>query len=57
MFAAQGVDCSDAAGEELVAQLRVARIEIVVDPQDNPIGRFARLNDPEGNPIEFWEPK
>jgi hypothetical protein len=22
-----------------------------------PNGRFARLHDPEGNPIELWEPK
>ncbi len=24
---------------------------------DEPNGRFARIHDPEGNPIELWEPK
>ena len=31
-------------------------IGIEVDPEPYPNGRFARLNDPEGNPIELWEP-
>jgi catechol 2,3-dioxygenase-like lactoylglutathione lyase family enzyme len=39
----------------ITAQLRAAGIE-VTDPQDYPHGRFARLYDPEGNPIELWEP-
>jgi glyoxylase I family protein len=26
-----------------------------VDPDKYPNGRFARLYDPEGNPIELWE--
>ena len=26
-------------------------------PESYPNGRFARLSDPEGNPIELWEPK
>ena len=26
------------------------------DPQKYPNGRFARLYDPEGNPVELWEP-
>ena len=41
----------------MVQQLRVAKIEVSVDPQSYPNGRFARLHDPEGNPIELWEPK
>ena len=41
----------------MVAQLRAAGIEVAVDPQTYPNGRFARLHDPEGNPIELWEPK
>jgi glyoxylase I family protein len=28
-----------------------------MDPQSYPNGRFARLHDPEGNPIELWQPK
>jgi glyoxylase I family protein len=42
--------------DKMVAQLRTAGIE-VKDPESYPnIGRFARLHDPEGNPIELWEP-
>ncbi|HUF50641.1 MAG TPA: hypothetical protein VMN60_07410 [Longimicrobiales bacterium] len=40
-----------------VQQLRAAGIEVTVDPKVLPNGRFARLHDPEGNPIELWEPK
>ncbi|MGP0020913.1 MAG: VOC family protein [Candidatus Sulfotelmatobacter sp.] len=43
--------------DKMAAQLRTAGIEIKVDPQTYPnIGRFARLHDPEGNPIELWQP-
>jgi hypothetical protein len=27
-----------------------------LDPEHYPNGRFARIHDPEGNPIELWEP-
>jgi predicted enzyme related to lactoylglutathione lyase len=40
----------------LVAALRAAGIEVAVDPETHPNGRFARLSDPEGNPLELWEP-
>jgi predicted enzyme related to lactoylglutathione lyase len=40
----------------MVAQLQAAGIEVKVDPEKYPNGRFARLHDPEGNPIELWEP-
>jgi glyoxylase I family protein len=43
--------------DAMVAQLRRADIKVTVDPQSYPNGRFARLADPEGNPIELWEPK
>jgi predicted enzyme related to lactoylglutathione lyase len=42
--------------DAMVAQLRKANIEVKVDPEKYPNGRFARLHDPEGNPIELWEP-
>jgi predicted enzyme related to lactoylglutathione lyase len=42
--------------DAMVAQLRAASIAVQVDPQTYPNGRFARLHDPEGNPIELWEP-
>lgn len=42
--------------DKVVSQLRTAGIE-VKDPETYPgIGRFARLHDPEGNPIELWQP-
>lgn len=41
----------------IVQQLRGAKIDVTVDPEIHPNGRFARLHDPEGNPIELWEPK
>jgi glyoxylase I family protein len=42
--------------DKMVAQLRAAHIEVKIDPQNYPYGRFARLHDPEGNPIELWQP-
>jgi predicted enzyme related to lactoylglutathione lyase len=42
--------------DKMAAQLRAAGIAIKVDPQSYPNGRFARLHDPEGNPIELWQP-
>jgi catechol 2,3-dioxygenase-like lactoylglutathione lyase family enzyme len=41
--------------DAMVAQLRAAAIEVEFDPTPSPYGRFARLQDPEGNPIELWE--
>jgi glyoxylase I family protein len=43
--------------DAMVAQLKGAGIQ-VEDIQDYPgMGRFARIHDPEGNPIELWEPQ
>jgi predicted enzyme related to lactoylglutathione lyase len=42
--------------EAMVGQLRAAGLSVEVDPELYPHGRFARLYDPEGNPIELWEP-
>jgi len=42
--------------DAMVAQLQKANIAVKVDPQKYPNGRFARLHDPEGNPVELWEP-
>ena len=41
----------------MVAQLRKAGIEVEVDPSDYPNGVFASLIDPDGNPIQLWEPR
>lgn len=43
--------------DAMVAQLIAAGIEVKVDPQEYPNGRFARLYDPEGNAIELWQPE
>jgi len=41
---------------KMVAQLRAAGVE-VKDPESYPnVGSFAHLHDPEGNPIELWQP-
>jgi glyoxylase I family protein len=40
----------------MVAQLHAAGITVDVDAQTYPNGRFARLRDPEDNPIELWQP-
>ena len=43
--------------DRMIAQLRDAGIEVRTGPDsDQPQGRFAWLEDPEGNPIELWEP-
>jgi len=43
--------------DKMAAQLQAAGIEVKVDPESYPYGRFGRLHDPEGNPIELWQPK
>ena len=40
----------------LLGQLRAAEIEITREETMDGVGRFARVHDPEGNPIELWEP-
>lgn len=40
--------------DKMAAQLREAGIE-VTRGHPHPVGRFARLHDPEGNPVELWE--
>jgi glyoxylase I family protein len=42
---------------KMVEQLRTAGIEVEVDPEIYPNGKFARLKDLEGNPIQLWEPQ
>ncbi len=43
--------------DAMIAQLTAAGIAVKLDPKEYPNGRFARIHDPEGNPIELWEPK
>ena len=44
--------------DQLLATLRAAGIEIITNPEwDTPeTGKFARIHDPEGNPVELWQP-
>jgi predicted enzyme related to lactoylglutathione lyase len=42
--------------DAMTTQLRAEGIAVVVDSKQYPNGRFARLQDPEGNPIELWQP-
>lgn len=41
----------------LLAGLRDAGIDIAREETMDGVGRFARIHDPEGNPIELWEPE
>ena len=45
--------------DDLIASLKAAGIEVITKAEWDAtpeIGRFARIHDPEGNPIELWEP-
>ncbi|SDE00102.1 VOC family protein [Limimaricola pyoseonensis] len=43
--------------DAMIAQLEGAGIAVETRAEwDSGIGRFARIRDPEGNPIELWEP-
>jgi len=42
--------------DTMMAQLRDRGIAVELEGEDA-TGKFARLNDPEGNPIQLWQPK
>lgn len=42
--------------DAMLTQLRSAGVDVQVDPEDYPNGRFASLRDPEGNVIQLWQP-
>jgi len=42
--------------DAMVTQLHDAGVAVTVDPETYPNGRFADLADPEGNPIQLWQP-
>lgn len=42
--------------DAMVDQLEASGTSVEIDPETYPNGRFARLHDPEGNPIQLWEP-
>ena len=41
--------------DAIVAQLRAAGLHVRVDPEEYPNGRFAQVQDAEGNAIQMWE--
>ena len=42
--------------DAMLTELRAAGIEVSDEQAMDGIGRFARIHDPEGNPIELWQP-
>ena len=40
----------------LATRLEAAGIKVTRNPEAYPNGRFARIHDLEGNPVELWEP-
>ena len=42
--------------DAMVSQLRSAGVQVDVDPETYPNGRFASLRDPEGNMVQLWQP-
>ncbi|WP_171237268.1 VOC family protein [Ruegeria sp. HKCCA5763] len=41
----------------MTRQLEAAGIAVETHPDwDSKVGKFARIHDPEGNPIELWQP-
>jgi catechol 2,3-dioxygenase-like lactoylglutathione lyase family enzyme len=42
--------------DAMAAQLRDAGITVDINSEADSTGRFARVHDPDGNPIELWEP-
>lgn len=42
--------------DAMVRRLADAGIDVTVDDEVYPNGRFAGLLDPEGNPVQLWEP-
>jgi len=44
--------------DEMIARLESAGVEVTTRAEwDDPaVGSFARIHDPEGNPVELWQP-
>ncbi len=44
--------------DSMLNQLRAKKVKIVKDVEEQTgVGRFASIEDPEGNRIELWEPQ
>ncbi|KXF76177.1 glyoxalase [Paramesorhizobium deserti] len=43
--------------DTMIADLKASGIAVETRAEwDSEVGRFARIHDPEGNPVELWEP-
>ncbi len=44
--------------ESAIAHCQAAGIAVITNPEwdTEETGKFARINDPDGNPIELWQP-
>lgn len=43
--------------DTFIAKLTDEGVEVETRAEwDSEVGRFARIHDPEGNPVELWEP-
>ena len=42
---------------ELLEQLSVEGVKVIQGPESHENGKFAWIMDPDGNKVEFWEPK
>lgn len=42
--------------DAMLADLRAAGIDVSHEQEMEGVGRFARIHDPEGTPIELWQP-
>ena len=51
-----GINFRVADLDAMVAQLREAGLDVEVDGERYPNGRFAQLHDLDGNPVQLWQP-
>lgn len=43
--------------EAMIAQLKANGVDVIQKQEwDSDVGTFARIHDPEGNPVELWQP-
>jgi glyoxylase I family protein len=50
-----GINFRVADLDAMVSQLRAAGIDVEVDAERYPNGRFAQLHDPDGNAVQLWQ--
>jgi catechol 2,3-dioxygenase-like lactoylglutathione lyase family enzyme len=50
-----GINFRVADLDAMVEQLRGAGIDVEVDPERYPNGRFAQVQDPDGNAVQLWQ--